>query len=131
MIGSSMVSRICSCFTTCARGSPTGLSSRAVQGTGKGVKILVPAAQTIDVEHLDDLLAVAASQKATIGFEGSAWTMTTGIERAAADRGARVPLAIASGLISGPRTELSDRILQGLLLHTSGRVQAAARPINQ
>src|SRR6266508_1723082 len=35
-----------------------------VTRTGKGCKILVPADQTVDSEHLDNLLTVAAQQKA-------------------------------------------------------------------
>jgi Domain of unknown function (DUF4365) len=44
-----------------------------VESTGKGAKILVPVDQTIDLEHLDALLAVAASHKPVIGLEGTAW----------------------------------------------------------
>jgi hypothetical protein len=39
------------------------VTAEAIESTGKGAKILVPARQTIDLEHLDDLLAVAASHK--------------------------------------------------------------------
>jgi hypothetical protein len=39
------------------------VTAEAIESTGKGAKILVPAGQTIDPEHLDDLLAVAASHK--------------------------------------------------------------------
>jgi hypothetical protein len=44
-----------------------------VESTGQGAKILVPVGQTIDAEHLDDLLAVAASDKPVIGLEGTPW----------------------------------------------------------
>jgi hypothetical protein len=46
----------------------------SVESTGKGAKILVPVSQTIDPEHLDDLLDVAASHKPVIGLQGTAWT---------------------------------------------------------
>jgi Domain of unknown function (DUF4365) len=46
----------------------------AVVSTGKGYKILVPRAQTVDAEHRDELLAVAARGKPVISLEGSAWT---------------------------------------------------------
>jgi len=49
------------------------VTAKAVEITGKGAKILVPADQTIDQAHLDDLLAVAASHKPVIGLEGTAW----------------------------------------------------------
>jgi hypothetical protein len=49
------------------------VTAQAVKSTGKGAKILVPANQTIDHEHLDDLLAVATSSKPVIGLEGTAW----------------------------------------------------------
>jgi len=42
-----------------------------VTRTGKGCKILVPADQTIDREHLDDLLSVAARQRAAPAIEGT------------------------------------------------------------
>ena len=54
------------------------VTANAVQVTGKGAKILVPADQTIDPEHLDDLLAVAATQKQAIPLEGTAWTAGAG-----------------------------------------------------
>jgi hypothetical protein len=54
------------------------VTPKAVQVTGKGAKILVPADQTIDQEHLDDLLAVAATQKQPIPLEGTAWTAGAG-----------------------------------------------------
>ncbi|HYY82488.1 MAG TPA: DUF4365 domain-containing protein, partial [Actinomycetes bacterium] len=50
------------------------VTAKAVQSTGKGAKILVPVSQTIAREHLDDLLAVAASHKPVIGLEGTAWS---------------------------------------------------------
>jgi len=54
------------------------VTAKAVQPTGQGAKILVPANQTIDPEHLDALLAVAATQKQAIPLEGSAWAAGTG-----------------------------------------------------
>ena len=54
------------------------VTAKAIQVTGKGAKILVPAHQTIDESHLDDLLAVAATQKQAIPLEGTAWTASVG-----------------------------------------------------
>jgi len=39
-----------------------------------GAKILVPRAQTIDLTHADQLVAVASSQSRVHSWEGSAWT---------------------------------------------------------
>ncbi|HEV8166101.1 MAG TPA: DUF4365 domain-containing protein [Actinomycetota bacterium] len=49
------------------------VTAQAVEATGQGAKLLVPVDQTIDPEHLDALLAVAASHKPVIGLEGTAW----------------------------------------------------------
>jgi hypothetical protein len=49
------------------------VTAKAVESTGKGAKILVPAGQTIDQDHLDELLGVAASYKPVIGLQGTAW----------------------------------------------------------
>jgi hypothetical protein len=45
-----------------------------VTSTGKGAKILVPAGNTIDSEHFDELLSVAGSVRGRVELEGSAWT---------------------------------------------------------
>jgi hypothetical protein len=55
------------------------VTSDRVARTGKGCKILVPADQTVDREHLDDLLAVAARQKAAPIVEGSAFGASAGV----------------------------------------------------
>ncbi len=54
------------------------VTAKAVQVTGKGAKILVPADQTLDLVHLDDLLVVAATQKQAIPLEGTVWTAGAG-----------------------------------------------------
>lgn len=41
--------------------------------TGKGCKLLVPSHQTVDSEHAEALLAIAALQKARAGYEGRAF----------------------------------------------------------
>lgn len=45
--------------------------------TGRGCKILVPAAQTVDREHLDDLLEAAAQQRSSPGVEGTAFSASS------------------------------------------------------
>ena len=49
------------------------VTAKVVESTGKGAKILVPVDKTIDPEHLNDLLDVAASHKPVINLEGTAW----------------------------------------------------------
>ncbi len=48
----------------------------AIVSTGEGAKILVPKSNTIDAAHLDELLAVAATQRSIGGWEGTAWVGT-------------------------------------------------------
>jgi hypothetical protein len=49
------------------------VTAEAIVSTGVGAKVLVPAANTVDAEHLDELLAVAASRLSGRRWEGSAW----------------------------------------------------------
>jgi hypothetical protein len=49
------------------------VTAPAVTVTGEGAKILVPANQAVNDDNLDSLIAVAATQKQGITFEGSAW----------------------------------------------------------
>lgn len=44
-----------------------------LESTGKGRKILVPAAATVDSKHFDGLIAVATSRRPVPQWEGSAW----------------------------------------------------------
>ena len=48
------------------------VTAEAVKSTGRGCKILVPRAQTLDEVHADDLFAVACKQKAAPAIEGTA-----------------------------------------------------------
>jgi hypothetical protein len=50
------------------------VTTEAVQDTGQGAKILVPSTNTLDLEHVEELLAVAGTARANVAFEGSAWT---------------------------------------------------------
>jgi HEAT repeat protein len=45
-----------------------------VVSAGQGAKILVPRSQTLDDDHRDALLDVAATLRPRVGLEGSAWT---------------------------------------------------------
>jgi hypothetical protein len=58
----------------------------AVKSTGNGAKIFVPADQTIDDAHFDDLLNVAASKPRGPSWEGSAWVRPAAIPAEAALR---------------------------------------------
>ena len=48
------------------------VTASSIVSTGNGCKILVPAAQTIDAEHRDQLTAVAYEQRPTYELEGAA-----------------------------------------------------------
>lgn len=50
------------------------VTADAVISTGKGVRILVRAANTVDAAHQKDLLKVAASIRPPMAWEGTAWT---------------------------------------------------------
>lgn len=49
------------------------VTASAVESTGQGCKVLVPASQTVDGAHADDLFAVACKQKAAPPIEGTAF----------------------------------------------------------
>jgi Domain of unknown function (DUF4365) len=50
------------------------ITSKSVVSTGKGAKLLVPSSQTVSEDQRDALLAVAATLRPTLNWEGSAWT---------------------------------------------------------
>lgn len=55
------------------------VTAERVVSTGRGCKILVPREQTIDDDHLDELLAVAAQQKAAPKLERTSFTASAGV----------------------------------------------------
>lgn len=68
----------------------------AKDGAVKSAKIFVPAAQTIDLEHREQLLAVAATQRPRVEWEGSFWRGAQSLAHAAALRHALlVPRLVA------------------------------------
>jgi hypothetical protein len=99
------------------------VTAKAVQSTGKGAKILVPVSQTVDREHLDDLLAVAASNKPVIGLEGTAWAASaTNISPARRLRYALlVPRLVAPHRNTGFATVIGPE--QAVALLAQGRVR--------
>ena len=50
------------------------VTQESVVSTGQGAKVFVPRENTIDEEHRDALLAVAATLRPAPAWEGSAWT---------------------------------------------------------
>src|SRR5664280_663379 len=46
---------------------------------GSGAKVLVPKANTVDIQHRDALLTVAGTTRSNIVWEGSAWTGATSL----------------------------------------------------
>jgi hypothetical protein len=50
------------------------VTADVVVSTGKGAKVLVPITNTVDDEHRDALLGIAASIRPGVAWEGSAWT---------------------------------------------------------
>lgn len=50
------------------------LTEKTIRSTGKGRKVKVPVAQVVAPEQVDDLLAVAATARAAVPLEGTAWT---------------------------------------------------------
>jgi hypothetical protein len=99
------------------------VTAEAIESTGKGAKILVPASQTIDPEHLDDLLAVAASHKPVISLEGTAWAASaTNIAPARRLRYALlVPRLVAPHRNTGFGTAIDPE--QAIALLAQGRVR--------
>ena len=45
-----------------------------VESTGQGCKVLVPVGQTIDAEHAEDLVKVAATMRQGVSLQGTAWS---------------------------------------------------------
>lgn len=68
-----------------------------VVDTGKNAKILVPQHQTVDIDHLDQLLEVAVGDREYLGWEGSAW------HRRAIARGDRLRYALLTPRLISPR----------------------------
>ncbi|MBK8295143.1 MAG: DUF4365 domain-containing protein [Solirubrobacterales bacterium] len=50
------------------------ITSDTIVSTGKGAKVLVPKANTVDKEHLSELLQVAAVNQTRPSWEGTTWS---------------------------------------------------------
>jgi hypothetical protein len=93
------------------------VTSEVVIGTGTGAKILVPRANTIDEQALDQLLAVAGTGRPDIRLEGTAWTGAT--PPAAQDRlrfALVVPRLVAPHPNAGMQPDLTPVQATGLLM---------------
>jgi hypothetical protein len=95
----------------------------AVLSTGKGAKILVPKENTIDAAHRDALLQVAATARAGISLEGSAWTGAASL--LPKDR-LRHALVVPRLIAPHPNAGFDDPVspVQAIALLTEARVAA-------
>lgn len=50
------------------------VTAEAIVSTDRGAKVMVPKVNTVDKEHLGELMAVATSVRSRDSWEGSAWT---------------------------------------------------------
>ncbi len=98
------------------------VTADAVSSTGKGVKILVPADQTVDVEHLEALMEVAANQRVPIPLEGTAWS--AGVRNIAPSRRLRHAMIAPRLVAPHPNTGTSREIEpeEGLAILARGSV---------
>lgn len=99
------------------------VTTDTVTSTRQGCKILVPAHQTIDQQHADDLLAVASEQRAAPALEGTAFSAAA--EHIAPARRLRHAL-VAPRLIAPHPNVGYDRVIdsvEGVALLTEGRIQ--------
>jgi hypothetical protein len=100
------------------------VTAESIVSTGTGAKILVPRANTVDQEHREQLLAVATTQRASGGWEGTAWT--GGPALAPRDL-LRHPLLAPRLVAPHPNAGRADNCLSGGRLLAQGRLQDAAR----
>lgn len=102
------------------------VTHEAIVSTGKGAKILVPAKNTIDEDHLDELLAVAASPRPKNALEGTSWSGATSLPPRHRLRHALiVPRLIAPHPNVGHEHPIGPEQALGLLVQA--RVQAYER----
>ncbi|MEU7524727.1 DUF4365 domain-containing protein [Saccharothrix sp. NPDC042600] len=98
------------------------VSQDTVVPTGKGVKILIPRAHTVDQSNLDALLAVAGTTRPPVTWEGSAWADITKIAPAQILRHALlVPRLVAPHRNAGHKDTISAE--QAVALLIEGRLR--------
>ena len=99
------------------------VTAEAVKSTGTGAKILVPAHQTIDFKHLDQLMAVAASHKPALSLEGTAWT--AGVKQVTPGRLLRYALLVPRLIAPHPNSGFTEPIApeEAVALLAQGRIR--------
>lgn len=97
------------------------VTTDTVTSTHQGCKILVPAHQTIDQQHAEDLLSVASEQRAAPALEGTAFSAAA--ESIAPAR--RLRYALVAPRLVAPHPNVGyDRVIdsvEGVALLTEGR----------
>ncbi len=97
------------------------VTAERVVGTGKGCKIVVPRTKTIDNDHVDELLKVAAKQKAAPRLEGTSFGASANL----VSPGRRMRYALlAPRLVAPHRNAGYESVVQpeeALALCTQGR----------
>jgi tetratricopeptide (TPR) repeat protein len=94
----------------------------AVVSTGKGSKVLVPIENTVDEEHRDALLAVAATLRPAAMWEGSAWKGAGSLQ---SNDVLRHALVVPRLIAPHPNARVSEAITpaQGVALLMQARLQ--------
>lgn len=106
------------------------VTTESVVSTGKGAKVFVPRANTIDVEHRNALLEVAATRRVPSAWEGSVWTGADNILPADRLRYALVvPRLITPHRNAGIGAAASAEVVVGLLVE--GRLTDIDRMASQ
>ncbi|MGX7829656.1 DUF4365 domain-containing protein [Actinokineospora sp. 24-640] len=93
------------------------LTRKTVVPTGKGRKVLVPAVNLLDGEHLDELIEIALAGKPRPNWEGSAWTAADRVPQADMVRHALlVPRLVAPSPHSPREQEISAAQVLAMLV---------------
>jgi tetratricopeptide (TPR) repeat protein len=98
------------------------VTADAVVPTGKGAKVFVPAANTVDDGHREALLAVASTLRPGVAWEGSAWTSRVAMAPRDVLRHALVvPRLVAPHPNAGPGAALRPEQAAALLVQARVR----------
>lgn len=108
------------------------VTSDAIQSTGKGNKILVPASQTVDESSRDALTAVATSPSKAVSLDGSAWGFSRKVPQSDRLRYALMaPRLVAphpnKGQVLSDASEALAMLMQGRLSELSDVASTTAR----
>lgn len=98
------------------------VTADVVKRAGRGAKVLVPKANTVDDEHRDALLGVAVAPRPRVEWEGSAWTgAATLAPRDLLRHALVVPRLVAPHPNVGHRTPVTPEQAVALLVQERGR----------